>query len=382
MEPSLQVLTEASSAGLEPALFDVLHRTRELVWTYGWNAMAYQILNPGFSLWFSETGDAVVGYVTAHGYRVVAGAPVCHPDRMADATSAFERDATQRGQRVCYFGAQERLGRILQARGPVTRLLLGAQPVWHPMHWPERINGKASLRAQLARARHKQVEVAGWKPQAAVDHPDLKRCLQEWLERRGLPPMHFLVEPETLTRLYDRKIYVATRGKACVGFLIASPIPMRNGWLIEQIIRGCFAPNGTSELLLDFAVRDLGAGGATYVTLGMAPLSRRAGESQPAQPFWMEGLLAWMRAHGRRFYNFQGLEAFKSKFLPEFWEPLYAMASSRRMPVRGLYAIAGAFSGMSPPRFIARAVTRALAQEFHWGRQKVRRALDEVKPAR
>ncbi|MBK5186768.1 MAG: hypothetical protein JJD97_00910, partial [Gemmatimonadaceae bacterium] len=51
-------------------------RARELVLRYGWNATAYQILNPGFALWFSGAGDAVIGYVRRSGVHVVAGAPV------------------------------------------------------------------------------------------------------------------------------------------------------------------------------------------------------------------------------------------------------------------------------------------------------------------
>jgi phosphatidylglycerol lysyltransferase len=58
-------------------------RARELVLRYGWNATAYQIVNPGIRQWFSGAGDAVVGYVTRWGVRVVAGAPVWNPKQWA-----------------------------------------------------------------------------------------------------------------------------------------------------------------------------------------------------------------------------------------------------------------------------------------------------------
>ena len=60
-----------------------VRRARELVLRFGWNAMAYQILNPGMRLWFAADGQGVAGYVRAGGYRVVAGAPVCAPERLA-----------------------------------------------------------------------------------------------------------------------------------------------------------------------------------------------------------------------------------------------------------------------------------------------------------
>lgn len=39
-------------------------RARALILEFGWNATAYQLLNPGMELWFSRGGDGVVGYVT------------------------------------------------------------------------------------------------------------------------------------------------------------------------------------------------------------------------------------------------------------------------------------------------------------------------------
>ena len=346
-----------------------VQRARTLVLRYGWNTMSYQILNPGMQLWFTPDGDAVVGYVAAAGYYVVAGAPVCASEELAAVSSAFEAEARRKGWRVCYFGAQERLTDLLAAHGPTARLLLGAQPVWHPANWEAIVARKASLRSQLARARNKQVQVVQWKAAQATDNPDLQRCLCEWLLTRGLPPMHFLVEPETLARLDGRRIYVAEHQRAVVGFLIASPVPLRHGWLIEQIVRGRHAPNGTVELLLDAAMRDLTA--AHYVTLGLAPLSEQARVRQPPQPFVVRALLALVRAHGRRFYNFAGLDSFKAKFQPEEWEPVYAVASERQTSLRMIYAIAAAFSGESPVTFVSRALLRALAQETRWFAQRL-----------
>src|ERR1700712_1359005 len=94
-----------------------LRRARELVLRHGWNAMAYQILNPGMRLWFSPGGDGVVGYVRAAGLfsgsRVVPGAPVCPPERLAGIAAEFAADTRRAGQRLCYFGAQERMTHLL-----------------------------------------------------------------------------------------------------------------------------------------------------------------------------------------------------------------------------------------------------------------------------
>lgn len=358
---------------------DSAARARELVLAHGWNATAYQILNPGIVHWFSDAGDAVVGYVQTAGYRVVAGAPVCAAARLLAVVEEFAAAAVASGQRVCFFGAGERLEHELVPGGRWSAAGVGGQPSWDPAHWPVRIARHASLRAQLNRARNKGVRVDDRRSLSGCDRRALDACLREWLETRGLPPLHFLVEPDTLARLEDRRLYVATRGEVVVAFLLASPVPARGGWLIEQIIRGNAAPNGTAELLIDAAMRALAAEGSRYVTLGLSPLSRHARAASRATPIWLRAILRLVRAHARRFYDFEGLDRFKSKFEPDRWEEIVAVAEGPRFPPRALWAIAAAFSQGSPVTLVLRAIGRAVRQEIRWGLSRLRGASRAVR---
>lgn len=351
---------------------DPLDAARRLVLRYGWNAMAYQILNPGILFWFEPGGEAVVGYARAGGYRVVAGVPVCARDRLLAVADAFTRDARAAEERVCFFGAEGPLLDGLRARGPVTVLPLGAQPVWDPAHLAAHFCAKPSLRAQLARARNKGVTVEQWDGARARGHPALEACLRAWLETRGLPPMHFLVEWDVLARPLDRRVYVALRDGDVVAYTVLSPVPLREGWLVEQTVRGPAAPNGTAELLLSHAARDAADEGAAYLTLGLAPLAR-VGAPPVGLPAGVRLLLAWVRVHGRRFYNFEGLERYKRKFEADRWVPIYCVAEGAGQEIRALYAVAGVFGGASPVRFLPRALARAVRQEARWLRTRLRR---------
>jgi len=86
--------------------------------------------------WFSAAGDAVVGFVRRKGVRIAAGAPVCAESRLPAAAAEFEQDAANVAERVCYFGAAARLRSVFQALPGHAALVIGAQPVWDPAHWP------------------------------------------------------------------------------------------------------------------------------------------------------------------------------------------------------------------------------------------------------
>lgn len=346
-------------------------RARELVLTYGWNSTSFQIVNPGISRWFSNRGDAVVGYVPAAGVRVVAGAPVCSKERLPEIVKEFESDAAGAGEQVCYFCAERRLESTINGSASHSRFLLGAQPVWKPDAWPDIIKTNRSLRAQLNRARNKGVTVTEWPTEKAAGEQQLSDCLHAWLGSKGLPPLHFMVEPETLKRLEHRRVFVAECGESVVGFVTLSPIVTRQGWLFEQFPHRPKAPNGTVELMIDNAMRALAADGCQYATLGLSPLSRRAEVPPFDNPMWLRVFLAWLRKHGQRFYNFDGLDAFKTKLRPERWEPVFAVTNEPHVSFRTLYAIASAFSGNAPLRLFFGGLAKAAATEARWLRRRI-----------
>jgi len=343
---------------------DNFERARDLVMKYGWNTTCFQIVNPGIEYWFGEDGESVVGYVSSGRVRVVAGAPVCSEETLGVVTAAFENDSTAKGLGVVYFGAEARLDSLLREASDHSNLLLGAQPVWHPAKWANIVASHSSIRAQINRARNKGLIVSEWPIEKAHDNPELRDCLRAWLESKGLPALHFVIEPETLTRLENRRVFVAEAKGKVVAFLVLSPIPERAGWLTEQFPHRPGAPNGTVESMMDAAFRAIAEENCEYITLGLSPLSRRAKIQPFDNPMWLKFLLAWMRKHGQRFYNFEGLDRFKSKLMPEFWEPVFAISNEPQFSGRTLFAIANAFTENHPFRVIGVGLKKAVIAEM------------------
>jgi phosphatidylglycerol lysyltransferase len=341
-------------------------KIRDVVLRFGWNSTCYQLLNPGFQYWISRDGDAVVGYVEYASTRIVGGSPVCAFERLPDVVNEFESDSTALGLRVCYFAGEARLESVIARRSGYPIIQLGAQPVWKPATLLENINRKPSLRGQVNRALNKGLIVEEWSANRATRNPALEKLLNEWLSTRGLPSLHFLVEPETLSSLDDRRMFVALDSKQALGFLNASPIPERNGWLVEQFVRGSSAPNGTVELMLHHAAEIFAEEGYDYLTLGLSPLTQQAQTSLHGASPIIRFLLRWARAHGKRFYDFEGLEFFKTKFQPEYWEPIYAISNEPTFSLRTLYAVACAFTSGHPIHTVMLGVGKALRQEAKW----------------
>ncbi|RYG20035.1 DUF2156 domain-containing protein, partial [bacterium] len=103
----------------------------------------------------------------------------------------------------------------------------------------------------------------------------------------------------------------------------------------------------------------------SFVTMGIVPMSKRAG-TEAGNPAWLDGVLGWARAHGRRFYDFEGLDLFKAKFGPDHWDPIYAISREATFSPHTLWAIGAAFSAGSPLVAVARGLGRAARQEFRW----------------
>ena len=325
---------------------------RELVFAHSLNPIAYQILNPGIRHWFSQNKDAVIGYITCNQVRVVAGAPVCSPERIGDVVKEFEADATRMKQKICYFHVGPRFAQVVADSPNHSIAAIGALPFWNPKGWDAILKSVPSLRYQVRRARNKQIAVSEIPAANAAESQELREIRRQWLSSKHLPPLHFLIEPDLFGQLADRRLFIARRNEQMLAYLLCSPMPNRSGWLFEQWAHDARAPLGTSELLVHAAMSTFADEDYDEITMGLVPLSSAVIAPGEPGPLWLRGLFRFMKATANPLYNFKGLEHYKYKFRPHYSEVAYAVVNDRQFRPINVFAIAHAFAG-SPLQLFA-----------------------------
>lgn len=277
---------------------------------HGADAVSFQGLESGMSWWHAPRGDAAVAYFDTGRSWIAAGRPLAAPSECAQAVAGFAAAARSAGRRPVFFGVES-----LEPFPGMKRLQLGLQSVLDPAQWQATLRRSAKLREQLRRARAKGVTIRLVAAEELAPGAPLRAAVMElaraWLSSRRMEPMTFLVAVEPFNEPREHVYLAAEHRGALVQFLSAVPIYARGAWLVEDMLRGGTAPNGTTELLLDRLMREVGAR-SSFVTPGLTPLTG-------ALPRWLEAARFVLRP----LYDFDGLRRFRARLSPARWEPVW-----------------------------------------------------------
>lgn len=315
---------------------------------FGADAVSFQGLESALTWWHDAagpegTGASVACLDTGRSW-IAAGRPLAADSDQARAASRFAAAARAAGRRPVFFAVES-----LAPFAGFRRLAMGLQSILEPARWPATLATHRRLREQLRRARAKGVSVRVVDPaELAPGMPlraDVERLRREWLAARAMEPMAFLVAVEPF-HAPERHLYVvAERHGRPVQFLSAVPARHSGGWLFEDMLRGADAPNGTTELVLDLALRTI-AEDAAWATPGLTPLA---------------GGVSWIlqaaRIVTRPLYDFEGLRRFRARLSPSRWIPIW-LVWDRGPALPVLADVLRAFAGGRLFGFAWRSLTR------------------------
>jgi phosphatidylglycerol lysyltransferase len=281
---------------------------------HGADAVSFLALKAAAQWWIDtpppDGTGAAVAYVPSGRSWIAIGSPLVDDARKAVAARRFCAAARARRRRAVFFGVEDKTwfagGRTL---------ILGLQSVLNPSQWESTLRQRPRLREQLRRARAKKVTVREVEPGELAEGMPMREAVErlrrEWLGSRAMEPLGFLVAVDPFYAADEHLYFVAERGGKAVQFLSAVPMYACHGWLMEDMLRGIDAPNGTTELLIAALMRRLG-GDPYWVTPGLTPL---AGVIPP----WLRVIKFATVA----LYDFSGLWRFRSRLQPSAWKPVW-----------------------------------------------------------
>ncbi len=312
----------------------------------------------------------MVAYYRAWGTWVVAGAPICPLEHVVECALKFAEAAKAAGFRVCFFGTATRFAELISAHA--THVKIGEQPCWNPTRWESDRKRMQLMGSQRRRAERKGVKVRQVSPQVMLQIDSIERqraeqVITQWQLAHKMATMSFLVHLDAFSFASERRYFIAERQTDSgetegIGFLALIPIYARDGFFLEDLLRTPSAPNGTTEALIDTAMRSLASEGRSYATLGLSPL-RNIHKSNYRQPRWATVIFSLSKRLFDPLYSFEGLAAFKTKLRPEQWEEIY-VTGLPKFNLNMLIAVLMAFVRSHPTQFAFETLVRLVTSNL------------------
>ena len=278
--------------------------------------------------WFESDGGAAP--YLEHGRVAVVWA-----DPLAGDPDAFLRDFTHqlraRRRRICFVLIGEEVACTARALGYVG-LKIGEQPYFDFETWrlPRGDPGK-HLRWCLNLALRAGVEVREYGP---GDEAAVLDALGAWEGGLGRAPANSFLRASPLTRVDEKRLFLAWRNGRVEALVACSPVPAANGWLLEDVIRRPDAANGATEAAVVHALETLAADGVACAWLDVAPL--RGFEAQiDRRALLLFRTLGPLVSYFDSRYHFRALTTYLGKFHPTEWTPRY-IALKPVLPTPGL----------------------------------------------
>ena len=321
-------------AALRPARHRRRHRTEservaELLRVHGTSSVCSFALADDADYFFSRNGRAVVAYRFESDVLLAIGDPIGPEEELRPLLADFERFCRDHDWAWGFFQARTELLDLYRGMG-WKALHVGEDPVLDPSTFQLEGAAVADARRLSRRAEREGLEVRHFVPaSASLEGPrdgelaglrdQLQQVSNEWLALRPEGEKGFCVGRFDGASLRHSWLAVAWNRltRRVEGFLTWEPVWARRGWALDLMRRRRTAAAGTMELLVVRSIEEAKRRGDAMLSLSLSALAEVEHEDDTgSEEFTRER--AFLRRHLARFYDFEGLFRWKSKFDPHF----------------------------------------------------------------
>jgi phosphatidylglycerol lysyltransferase len=348
------VLLGAAVASLRPAIHRQRHRAERarvstIIALHGDSSVAAFALAPDADYFFSRSGRAVIAYRFESDTLLAIGDPIGPPEDLPSLLRDFERFADDRDWTFAFFQSrpeQQPLYRSLGWRA----LHIGEDPIIDVASFSLDGSAMGDVRRSHAKLERAGIQALHWRPGVKPFDPShdregfahqLASISSEWLKRHPGEEKGFCMGRFDQHRLRESWLAIAwdPATRRVEAFLTWVPIPARRGWALDLMRRRHDATAGIMEFLVAASVEEARARGDAILSLSLSALAKAetpgaagapgtsggagaAPAPEPEEPAAVVRARALLVRHLARFYAFEGLFRWKSKFQPGF-EPRY-----------------------------------------------------------
>lgn len=184
------------------------------------------------------------------------------------------------------------------------------------------------VRAARNQALRSGVNVAEWTQEQILAHPtierDMKSVMRLWKSRNAVDLGGFVNTVDPFAHMECRRYFLAfTEKSGLEAFLVATPIPGKQSYFLEDLVIRPGATRGTGELLTLEAMIALAESRAQMASLGVVSLTSVSDDSAYNLHGFARWALVTVPKYLTKFYNVGGLEMFRKRFKPRRWENIY-----------------------------------------------------------
>jgi phosphatidylglycerol lysyltransferase len=327
-------------------------RVAALLHDHGDSSVSAFALAPDSDYFFSANGRAVIAYRFQSNALLAIGDPIGPPEEIPPLLEGFERFCREHDWTWAFFQAMPERLPLYRARG-WRAVHIGEDPVLIPGDFTLEGSAMGDVRRSA-----RKIADAGWSARMFVPgtnpfspRPDpdglahqLAQVSSEWLRGHAGGEKGFCMGRFEPGRLGDSWLAIAWHPgeRRAAAFLTWTPIAARHGWALDLMRRRSDAPPGIMEFLVAQSVEHARERGDKVLSLSLSALARvdepgggpgsAAGDTADAEPAAARRARAFLMEHLARFYDFEGLFRWKSKFGPRFEDRYLVYPDSLSLP--------------------------------------------------
>ncbi len=300
-------------------------RAREIVEQYGCSSLAAFTLLSDKSYYFSPSGRSVIAYVPKGRGAIALGDPIGPIEDRQEVIVAFQQFCQRNDWYPAFYQTLPDEIEMYKSLG-FKVLNIGKEGVVDLNAFS--LQGKAgkNLRTPLNRMTKMGYKVKFYQPPISHDLlRQLKPVSDEWLQMVQGSEKHFSLGWFDETYLRECEIAVVySPNSEIVAFTNLLPEYQLNEITNDLMRYRRAIENGMMDFLFISMFQYYKEKGYDSFNIGLSVL---AGVGETAESRSLEKVMHYLYKHLERFYNFQGLYAYKDKFHPR-WEPRYLVYPS------------------------------------------------------